>query len=212
MVDTLSTWGLPFAVPLREAMPEYIESGEPRRSRACARPVLLPSGRAKRLKGAAVNYAARAQRSSASQVDTINLLTCLPAAEGGHRRQDALAVLPARRHRTSASSCSGELAAHVRRRRGARPPQEDAVRQAARRGRDASTSRRARSSVFERALEDYLMRRAFVVGHGRSARRRRHHQLPVGEGRTRSPTCASSSRAMSVGMPVERMREELIVV
>ena len=66
-------------------------------------------------------------------------------------------------------------------------------------------------SVFERALEDYLFRKAFATGKGN----------PLGIGLMISYLWAKANevtnlrivvKGVSVGMPVGRMREELIVV
>jgi len=66
-------------------------------------------------------------------------------------------------------------------------------------------------SVFERALEDYMMRQAFAVGRGE----------PLGVGIIVSYLWMKSNevtnlriivKGVSVGMPESRIREELIIV
>ena len=194
VVDTLSTWELPYAPALREGY-----------RRVPARPASSPmlelaldryyaEWAAERLAERGRNYAlARADPRHAGR--HLEPGHGVPPAEGGHRAHASGRASSCRAGTTSTSTLFRELAAAVRHRRGARPAQGHAVRQAARRGRAAATSRASSIAVFERALEDYLMRKALALGQRRPARRRRRRSRTCGRSRTRSRTCASSSRA-----------------
>ncbi|PKQ37027.1 MAG: ATP synthase A1 subunit C [Actinobacteria bacterium HGW-Actinobacteria-1] len=207
VVDTLSTWKLPFAVPLRAAMPEYVESGN-LAVLELALDKYYTEWAAKRLKGRGVNQRL-SRRFLGTQIDTINLLTCFRLLNADLGDQDALRFfLPGGTFVTEAlfrdlasMSDVDEVYDRLKRTPYGRPVEEVAVKYI----------ESGSVSVFERALEDYLMRRAFAAGQGD----------PLGVGIIIAYLWMKANevtnlriivKGVSVGMPTERMREELIVV
>ena len=207
VVDTLATWKLPFAVPLRAAMPEYIESGN-LAVLELALDKYYMEWAARRLKGRGVNQRL-SRRFLGTQIDTINLLTCFRLLNADLGDQDALRFfLPGGTHVSeqlfrdlSSMSDVDEVYDRLKRTPYGRPVEDVAIKYI----------ESGSISVFERALEDYLMRRAFAAGRGD----------PLGVGIVISYLWMKANevtnlriivKGISVGMPVERMREELIVV
>lgn len=207
VVDTLATWKLPFAVPLRAAMPEYIESGN-LAVLELALDKYYMEWAAKRLKGRGVNQQL-AHRFLGTQIDTIDLLTCLRLLNADLGDQDALRffllggtyVTEGLFGDLAGMSDVDEVYDRLKRTPYGRPLEDVAIKYI----------ESGSVSVFERALEDYLMRRAFAAGRGD----------PLGVGIIISYLWMKSNevtnlriivKGVSVDMPVERMREELIVV
>lgn len=207
VVDTLATWGLPFAVPLRAAMPEYAESG----SLAVLELALDKyyfEWAAGRLKGRNHNRALT-RRFLGTQIDTINLLTCIRLLNADLGDEEplrfflpgGLSVSEALFSDLAQKSDVDEVYDRLKRTPYGRPVEEVAVKYV----------ESGSVSVFERALEDYMMRRAFAVGRGE----------PLGVGIIVSYLWMKANevtnlrivvKGVSVGMPEGRMREELIVV
>lgn len=207
VVDTLSTWKLPFAVPLRAAMPEYIETGN-LAVLELALDKYYTEWAAARLKGRGVNQKL-ARRFLGTQIDTIDLLTCFRLLSADLGDQDALRFfLPGGTFVTeqlfrdlASMSDVDEVYDRLKRTPYGRPVEDVAIKYI----------ESGSISVFERALEDYLMRRAFAAGQGD----------PLGVGVIISYLWMKANevtnlriivKGISVGMPLERMREELIVV
>ncbi|MBF4509602.1 MAG: ATP synthase A1 subunit C [Aeromicrobium sp.] len=207
VVDTLATWRLPFAVPLREALPEYLES-EDLSILELALDRYYYDWAAKKLKGRRENVRL-ARAFLGTQVDTINLLTCLRLLNSDLPAEDALRFfLPGGVRVTeglfielAGMSDVDEVFQRLKRTPFGAPLEEVAI----------AYIEKGSVSVFERALEDYLFRRAFATSKGD----------PLGIGISISYLWAKANevtnlrivvKGISVGMPVERMREELIIV
>lgn len=207
VVDTLGTWGLPFAVPLREVLREY-EQEEDLSLLELALDRYYYQWAARRLKGRRENRRI-ARRFLAAQVDTMNLLTSLrllnaDLGEGNAERfflpggdvvDQALFI------ELSAMSDVDEVFKRVKKTPYGRPLDQAAL----------LYMEKGSISVFERALEDYLFRQAFETSKGD----------PLGIGLAISYLWTKANevtnlrivvKGVSVGMPEERMREELIVV
>jgi V/A-type H+-transporting ATPase subunit C len=207
VVDTLSTWGLPFAVPLREALPDYNENAD-LSVLELALDRYYYEWAAKRLKGRrATTRLARTFLST--QVDTINLLTCLRLLSSDLPREDAVRFfLPGGERVTeqlfvdlSSMSDVDEVFQRLK-----RTPFGSTLESVA-----LAYIEKGSVSVFERALEDFLFRKAFATSKGD----------PLGIGISISYLWAKANevtnmrivvKGVSVGMPVGRMREELIIV
>ena len=125
VVDTLSTWGLPFAVPLREVMPEYNEEAD-LSVLELALDRYYYQWAAKRLGRRRTN--SRVARDFLGvQVDTLNLLTCLRLLNSDLGDTDAARFFLGGGLDVSKEALPG-TGDHVGCRRGVRPPEEDAVR------------------------------------------------------------------------------------
>lgn len=207
VVDTLATWGLPFAVPLRDALPGYNESGDLS---------LLELALDRYYYGwASARLASRRENARAArtflgvQVDTMNLLTCLRLLNSNLEPSEAarffvpggLRVSESLFMELAAMSDVDEVFNRLKRTPYGRLLEEVAVR----------FIEKGSISVFERALEDFLFRRAYSTGKGD----------PLGIGVVISYLWAKANevtnlriviKGVSVGMPADRMREELIVV
>jgi V/A-type H+-transporting ATPase subunit C len=207
VVDTLATWGLPFAVPLRETLPEYNESAD-LSLLELALDRYYYQWAAKRLKGRRANVTL-ARTFLGTQVDTINLLTCLRLLNSDLPPEDAARFFLSGGMRVSeglftdlaSMSDVDEVFQRLKRTPFGRSLEEVAL----------AYIEKGSISVFERALEDYLFRAAFATGKGD----------PLGVGISISYLWAKANevtnmrivvKGVSVGMPVERMREELIIV
>lgn len=207
VVDTLSTWGLPFAVPLREVMPQY-EEDEDLSILELALDRYYYEWAAKRLKGHRENRRI-ARTFLAAQVDTMNLLTSIRLLNADLAEGDASRFfLPGGEVvdeplflELSAMSDVDEVFSRIKKTPYGKPLDEAAL----------QFMEHGSISVFERALEDYLFRIAFDTSKGD----------PLGIGLTISYLWAKANevtnmrivvKGVSVGMPQERMREELIVV
>jgi len=207
VVDTLSMWGLPYAVPLRESMVEYNEDGD-LSVLELALDKFYTAWADKRLRGRGSNRKL-ARRFLGVQVDTINLLTCLRLLNADVEAEEVNRFyLPGGLHvderlfnDLASMSDVDEVYERLKRTPYGRPVEAVAIKYV----------EHGSVSVFERALEDYLMRRAFAAGQGE----------PLGVGIIIGYLWGKANevtnlriivKGVSVGMPVERMREELIVV
>ena len=207
VVDMLGTWGLPFAVPLREVLPEYTES-EDLSLLELALDRYYYAWASKRLRGWRGNKRI-ARTFLAAQVDTMNLLTAirllnadLPAEEsarffipGGDVVDEELFL------ELSALSDVDEVFNRIKKTPYGRPLDRAAL----------AYMEKGSVSVFERALEDYLFHLAFENSKAD----------PLGIGLTISYLWTKANeitnlrivvKGVSVGMPEGRMREELIIV
>lgn len=207
LVDTLGTWGLPFAVPLREVLPEYEEEHdlsllELRLDR------YYYEWAAKRLKGRRTNSRI-AREFLTIQVDTMNLLTVLRLLHSDLGDTDTerfflgggSVVTKDLFMELSAMSDVDEVFNRIKKTPYGKPLDQVAL----------IYVEKGSVSVFERALEDYLFR--FAFSHGKSD--------PLGIGLPISYLWTKANevtnlrivvKGVSVGMPQERMREELIFV
>jgi V/A-type H+-transporting ATPase subunit C len=207
MVDTLRTWGLPFAVPLREVLPQYEEEHDLSLLELSLDRYYYEWA-ARRLKGRRVNSRI-AREFLTIQVDTMNLLTALRLLHSDLGETDAARFfLPGGTVVTeelfvelSAMSDVDEVFNRIKKTPYGRPLDQVAL----------IYVEKGSVSVFERALEDYLFRFAFGTGKGD----------PLGIGLAISYLWTKANevtnlrivvKGVSVGMPEERMREELIVV
>ncbi|MHB1020394.1 MAG: ATP synthase A1 subunit C [Coriobacteriia bacterium] len=207
VVDTLGTWGLPFAVPLREVLPEYSESGDLSLLELSLDRYYYEWA-SKRLRGWRENKRL-AGEFLAAQVDTMNLLTAirllnadLPPEEssrffvpGGHVVTDELFL------ELSGMDDVDEVFDRIKKTPYGKPLDRAAL----------LYMEKGSVSVFERALEDYLFHKAFE--HSKAD--------PLGIGLTISYLWTKANeitnlrivvKGVSVGMPEGRMREELIIV
>lgn len=207
VVDTLVTWESPYAVPLRGALAAYGEGGN-LASLELALDRYYSGWAAKRLQGRRANVVL-ARRILGLQVDSINLLTTFRLLKsdigdvdpksfylsgGAFVNEDlfdamtALSdvdeVLDALKSTPYARQLEAVVSAYV---------EEGSL------------------SVFERALEDYVMRKALDAGRGD----------PLGVGITIAYLWAKQNeitnlriivKGTAVGMPADRMRKELILV
>lgn len=207
LVDTLATWDLPYAVPLRAEMVKYNESGD-LSVLELALDKFYTTWADRRLRGAGSNKKL-ARRFLGVQVDTINLLTCLRLLNADVEAEDVnrfflpggLYVDERLFNDLASMSDVDEVYERLKRTPYGRPVEAVAIKYI----------ERGSVSVFERALEDYLMRRAFAAGRGE----------PLGVGVVIGYLWGKANevtnlrivvKGVSVGMPVERMREELIIV
>ncbi|GAB4284193.1 MAG: V-type ATP synthase subunit C [Coriobacteriia bacterium] len=206
LVDTLDTWDLPFGVPLREVLPQYLEN-EDLSLLELALDRYYSEWAAKELKGRGHNEQL-SRRFLGIQVDTINLVTCLRLLNSDIGDQDPKRFyLPGGLRVTeqlfldlAAKSDVDEVYDRLKKTPYGRTVEEVAVKYI----------ESGSVAVFERALEDYLMRKAFAAGQGD----------PLGVGIVIGYLWAKANevtnlrivvKGVSVGMPVDRMREELIV-
>jgi len=207
VVDTLATWGSPYAVPLRENIAEYTETGN-----LAALELSLDryyfGWAAARLGGRRENVKL-ARRILGLQADSVNLLTVFRLLKsdigdvepksfflpGGVYINEALFLALA------GMSDVDEVLDGLKKTPYGR--QLEAV--------IASYVEEGSLSVFERALEDYVMRKALDAGRGD----------PLGVGITIGYLWAKQNeitnlriivKCTAVGMPADRMRKELILV
>jgi len=207
VVDTLSTWEIPLAVSLRAALPEYNENGD-LSVLELALDKYYTHWAAAKLAGRGVNRKL-ARRFLGSQVDTINLLTCFRLLNADIAPEDVprfflnggLYVDERLYLDLAAMSDVDEVYVRLKNTPYGRPIDAVAMKYI----------ERGSVSVFERALEDFLMRKAFAAGKGD----------PLGVGIVMSYLWSKANevtnlriivKGVSVGMPTERMREELIIV
>lgn len=207
VVDTLFTWQLPFATPLREVLPEYQQSQD-LSLLELALDRYYYEWASRRLKGPRVNVRL-ARDFLAVQVDTMNLLTCLRLLNADLGDTDpgrffvpgGAAVDRDTFMDLASKSDVDEVFSRIKKTPFGRPLEQVAL----------MYVEKGSVSVFERALEDYLFRKAFATGKGD----------PLGIGLAISYLWAKSNevtnlrivvKGISVGMPAERMREELIIV
>lgn len=207
VVDTLGTWGLPFAVPLREVIREYQENKD-LSLLELALDRYYYEWAAKRIRGRRNNQRI-AREFLAAQVDTMNLLTCIRLLNSDLGDTDmSRFFLPGGTYidhdlfmQLASMSDVDELFSRIKKTPYGRPLDQVAL----------LYVEKGSISVFERALEDFLFRRAFRTGKGD----------PLGIGLTISYLWMKANevtnlrivvKGIAVGMPMERMREELIVV
>lgn len=207
VVDMLSTWRLPFAVPLREVLPQY-EEEEDLSLLELALDRYYYEWASKRLRGWRENREI-ARKFLSAQVDTMNLLTAIRLLNADLAEEDAsrfflpggVVVTEPLFIELAAMSDVDEVFNRIRRTPYGKPLDQVAL----------LYMEKGSVSVFERALEDYLFRIAFETGKGD----------PLGIGLAISYLWAKANevtnlrivvKGVSVGMPEERMREELIVV
>jgi len=207
VVDTLVTWGSPYAEPLRSGLVGYGEAGN-LATLELALDRYYSSWAAKRLSGRRAN-AVLARRILGLQVDSINLLTIFRLLKNDIGGVDPnIFYLPGGAHVgqelfTSMTGLSDvdEVLNALKATPYAR--QLDAV--------ITSYVEEGSLSVFERALEDYVMRKALDSGRGD----------PLGVGITIAYLWAKQNeitnlriivKGTAVGMPPDRMRKELILV
>lgn len=207
VVDVLGTWGLPFAVPLRQALPEYTSQGD-MSFLELALDRYYYDWASRRLHGRRENQRI-AREFLAAQVDTMNLLTALRLLSADLPREDsARFFIPGGKTvdealflELASMSDVDEMFDRVK-----KAPYGKALDQAA-----LAYMEKGSVSVFERALEDYLFRLAFNT----------HKADPLGIGLAISYLWTKANevtnlriivKGVSVGIPEERMREELIVV
>jgi V/A-type H+-transporting ATPase subunit C len=207
VADTLATWRLPFAEPLNSVMPEYADT----HNLALLELALdryYTEWAAKRLKGRGVNKEL-VKRFIGAQVDTINLVTAIRLLYADLGEQDPMSFfLPGGMVVDEAlfkdlvsKSDVDEIYERLK-----HTPYGRAVEAVAIKYVETGSV-----SVFERALEDYLTKQAFTMGRGD----------PLGAGVMVSYLWMKANevtnlriivKGVSVGMPVGRMEEELIVV
>ena len=207
VVDTLATWESPYAVPLRAGMALYETAGN-LSALELALDRYYAEWAAKRLSGRRSN-AVLARRILGLQIDSINLLTTFRLLKSDVGDLDpAMFFLPGGAYvteelflkMTALSDVDEVLAALT-----GTPyrAQLEAV--------VILYEEEGRLAVFERALEDYVMRKALDAGHGD----------PLGIGIVIGYLWAKQNeitnlriivKGKSVGMPADRMRKELILV
>lgn len=207
VVDTLATWRLPFAVPLAEVLPEY-QRTQDLSLLELALDRYYYEWAAKRLGGRRTNVRL-ARQFLGVQVDTMNLLTTLRLLNSDRGDTDAsrffipggLVVTESLFVDLAGRSDVDDVFNRIKKTPYGRPLEQVAL----------LYMEKGSVSVFERALEDYLFRKAFATGKGD----------PLGIGLAISYLWTKANevtnlrivvKGVSVGMPQERMREELIVV
>lgn len=207
LVDTLVTWGSPYAVPLRDNIASYTETGNlAKLELALDRYYFAWASR--RLSGRREN-AKLAERILGLQADSVNLLTVFRLLKSDIGDIDPKSFfLPggafvdeAMFSTLAALSDVDEVLDGLKKTPYAR--QLESV--------IATYVDEGSLSVFERALEDFVMRKALDAGRGD----------PLGVGITIGYLWAKQNeitnlriivKGKSVGMPADRMRKELILV
>jgi len=207
VVDTLVTWGSPYAVPLRSGLAAYGEGGN-LASLELALDRYYFVWAASRLSGRRANTVL-ARRILGLQADSVNLLTAFRLLKSDIGDMDPkIFYLPGGEYvdealfdSMTAMSDVDEILDALKKTPYAR--QLEAV--------VTHYIEEGSLSVFERALEDYVMRKALDAGHGD----------PLGVGITIGYLWAKQNevtnlriivKGTSVGMPADRMRKELILV
>jgi V/A-type H+-transporting ATPase subunit C len=207
VVDTLWTWGSPYAAPLRSNLAPYEAEGD-LALLELALDRYYTGWAAARLSGSGSNTVL-ARRILGLQTDSINLLTTFRLLKSDIGDLDPQRFfLPGGQYvhedlflRLAALSDVDEVLDALKRTPFGPQLEEVIVRYI-----EENTL-----SVFERALEDYVMRRALAAGRGD----------PLGVGIIISYLWAKQNevtnlriivKGRSVGMPTERMRRELILV
>lgn len=207
VVDTLVTWGSPYAVPLRSGLAAYGEGGN-LAGLELALDRYYFDWAASRLSGRREN-AVLTRRILGLQADSVNLLTTFRLLKSDIGDIDPkIFFLPAGEYvdealfdSMTAMSDVDEVLDALKKTPYAR--QLEAV--------VTNYVEEGSLSVFERALEDYVMRKALDAGRGD----------PLGIGITIGYLWAKQNevtnlriivKGTSVGMPADRMRKELILV
>jgi V/A-type H+/Na+-transporting ATPase subunit C len=207
VVDTLMTWGSPYAVPLRSGLAAYAEGGN-LASLELAIDRYYFVWASSRLAGRRPN-SVLARRILGLQADSVNLLTTFRLLKSDIGDVDPhIFYLPGGAHVSealfdsmTAMSDVDEVLDALKKTPYARQL-ESVV---------ANYVEEGSLSVFERALEDYVMRKALDAGRGD----------PLGVGITIGYLWAKQNevtnlriivKGTAVGMPADRMRKELILV
>lgn len=207
VVDTLATWGLPYAHALTRALPEYLEDND-----LSVLELAVDRQYAEwaigRLDEGRDNYQ-RARDVLATQIDTINLMTAMrlqnadveDAAVGRFFLKGGRRVPEALFRKVAGLSDIDDVIDAMK-----GTPYHEALEGAAVRYVEVGSV-----SVFERALEDYLTRRALSASLGD----------PLGIGVAINYLWAKQNevtnlrivvKGHAVGMPPDRVRKELILV
>lgn len=207
VIDMLGTWGLPYAAPLREVLPDYTESHD-LSLMELALDRYYYGWAAKRLKGFRENKRI-ARDFLSTQVDTMNLLTAIRLLNAGLPEEDVprffipggdVVTEPLFLELAGLSDVD-ELFERLKKTPFAKPLEQASV----------HYLETGSVSVFERALEDHLFRCACETS--------KHD--PLGIGLTISYLWMKANEitnlrivvtGVSVGIPYERMKEELIIV
>jgi V/A-type H+-transporting ATPase subunit C len=207
VVDTLATWGSPYAVPLRENLAAYGDGGN-LATLELALDRYYFGWASQRLSGRRSNTQL-AERILGLQADSVNLLTVFRLLRSSIGDVDpATFFLPGGTHIDEAKFLSLAALSDV-----------DEVLDGLKgtpyaRHLEAVITHYVEEgslSVFERALEDFVMRKALDAGRGD----------PLGVGITIGYLWAKQNeitnlriivKCTSVGMPTDRMRKELILV
>lgn len=207
VVDTLVTWGSPYAVPLRENLPSYLETGN-LATLELALDRYYFDWASSRLRGRRANTVL-ARRILGLQADSVNLLTVFRLLKsdigtmdpkmfflsGGQYIGEALF------DQMAAMSDVDEVLDTLKKTPYARQLESVVT----------NYVEESSISVFERALEDFVMRKALDAGRGD----------PLGVGITIGYLWAKQNevtnlriivKGTAVGMPADRMRKELILV
>jgi V/A-type H+-transporting ATPase subunit C len=207
MIDTLWTWGVPYSVPLRDVMQEYVANSD-LSVLELALDRYYSEWAAQRLKSRKDNYQ-MARLILGLQVDSTNLVTAFRLLKADTSTMDVKRLfLPGGVHvsedlfvtLTSMSDVDEVIAALKG------TPYATQLEKVLVNYMDANSI-----SVLERALEDYVMRKALGSGFGD----------PLGFGVMVSYLYAKQNevtnlriivKGNAVGMPADRMRKELIFV
>lgn len=207
VVDTMTTWGLPYAVPFRQAMPDYLKSGE-LSSLELAMDRYYWGWASDRLKGRRANYRL-ARAVLGVQIDATNLLTAFRLLKADMEDMEAAGfflpggvVVSEKLFRELATmSDIDEVLDRLKPTPFGKPLSGAAM----------LFLETNSIATLERVLEDYVMRRA--MSSWRSD--------PLGAGVIISYLWAKENevtnlriivKANSVGMPADRARRELIFV
>jgi V/A-type H+-transporting ATPase subunit C len=207
VVDTLNTWGLPFAKPLREAMSDYVKTRD-LSVLELAMDRYYSDWAAKRLKSRRQNYRI-ARTALGVQTDATNLLTVFRLLKADIEEMDVAefflpggSVITDKVFRSlAAMSDIDEVLDALKKTPYGKPLEEAAMLYL-----DTGSI-----ATLERVLEDYVLRRTLAASHGD----------PLGAGVIISYLWAKQNevtnlriivKGNSVGMPPERVRRELIVV
>ena len=207
VIDTLATWGVEYAAPLRDAVVEYIKTQDLSFLELSLDRYYAVSA-ANRLRGRGQNYQV-ARRVLGAQTDSTNLLTVFRLLKADMHDIDpsrfflsgGLDIDEAQFSTLAAMSDVDEVLDRLKSTPYGKPLEEVVL----------TYIEEGSISVFERALEEFVTRRAFAAGRGD----------PLGVGILIGYLWAKQNevtnlriivKGISVGMPVERMRKELIVV
>jgi len=207
VADTLVTWAVPYSEPLRAAMPEYMRTNDLSLLELALDKYYFEWA-ASRLTGRRAN-AQLARQLMGAQTDTINLLTVFRLQKADIEGMDVERFfLPgglnvSRELFLQLTSLSDVDEVVDRLKRTPYGPQLDPV--------VINYIEENSISVFERALEDFVMRKALAAGRGE----------PLGVGILIGYLWAKQNeitnlriivKGKAVGMPADRMRKELILV
>jgi V/A-type H+-transporting ATPase subunit C len=207
VIDTMAMWGLVYAAPLRQAYPVYLQDND-LAPLELALDLQYASWASARLKGHSPDVEI-ARRILGMQIDTSNLvmvLRLLKADIGALRAEDyfsegGMAINRELFKELSAMSDVDEVLDRLKRTKYAAALDDAAIRYLENNS----------ITVFERALEEQLMQRALVAGV------RDPHGVGVAiaylYGKQNEITnLRIVVKGISVGMPADRVREELILV